>query len=101
MKSRTPLILMVVFLTLVAAAAAVLVANSLSRDGRARRAEEFQRLVGGLGLGPATDLTRCAFRFDPRLCPGCPEDAGPVAGGSWFCPCQGCSIFYLRPLPIP
>jgi hypothetical protein len=96
MRSRSPAILVALTFGLVAAAAVVLVADNLSRTGRIGQVEEYQRLVGGLGLGPAVDLTRCAFRFDPRLCPTCPEDQGPVAGGSWFCPCQGCSIFYYR-----
>jgi len=92
-------ILVVVTFVLLAGAAAVLVGEGASQHGRLQRAEEFQRLVRGLGLGPSVDLTRCAFRFDPRLCSACPEDHGPVAGGSWFCPCQGCSILYYRPLP--
>ena len=44
----------------------------------------FQELVGGLGFGPALDLSRCEFSFDPRLCPGCPADLGPVPAGRCF-----------------
>jgi hypothetical protein len=63
-----------------------------------RHGREFQALVGGLGFGPAGDLSRCAFGFDPRLCPGCPHDLGPIPGGSRFCPDHGCSILYYPPL---
>jgi hypothetical protein len=99
MRAKSPAVLIAVTLSLVAGVAAVLIGEGSAANGRLRRAEEFQVLVRGLGLGPAVDLSRCAFRFDPRLCPACPEDDGPVAGGSWFCPCQGCSIFYYPPLP--
>jgi hypothetical protein len=97
MKRKGP-VLLVVGLALVAGAAAVVVADNVFPGDGAHRVEELQRLVRGLGFGPAADLTRCAFRFDPRLCSGCPEDLEPLPGGSRFCPCQGCSIFYYRPL---
>jgi hypothetical protein len=61
-------------------------------------AEEFQCLVGGLGLGPAVDLSRCGFSFDPRLCPDCPLNHEPVPGGIYFCPQHACSILYYPPL---
>jgi hypothetical protein len=48
----------------------------------------FQRLAGGLGAGPATDLARCGFSFDPRLLPSCPHWLGPLPGGGWFCRCH-------------
>jgi hypothetical protein len=64
---------------------------------QAERAEAFQRLVGGLGFGPAVDLSRCAFSFDPRLCDSCPADGEPIPGGVYFCPRHACSIlFYPR-----
>jgi hypothetical protein len=47
---------------------------------------EFHRLVGGLGGGPATDLSRCDAAFDARLCPHCSYDTGPVPAGVSFCP---------------
>jgi hypothetical protein len=62
------------------------------------RSAQFQDLVGGLGFGPAADLSRCAFSFDPRLCDRCPEDVEPIPGGVYFCPQHGCSILYYPPL---
>ncbi|MCS7047203.1 MAG: hypothetical protein NZO58_12670 [Gemmataceae bacterium] len=59
----------------------------------------YQRLVGGLGLGPAVDWSRCPTAFDPRLCPTCPWDDGPIAGAMPWCPCHGCSLFDTRGLP--
>ena len=70
-----------------ALAAAVAVAASAPRDPeRAAASVEFQHLVGGLGLGRATDLDRCAHEFDPRLDPRCPGDFDPTPGGAAFCP---------------
>lgn len=50
-----------------------------------QRAAEFHRLVGGVGGGPATDLSRCEAVFDPPRTP----DGGPVPGGEFFYPDQG------------
>ena len=59
-------------------------------DGRSDRAaatgREFQRLVGGLGLGPALDLSRCMPAFDPRVGAVCPERVGPIPSGDAFSP---------------
>jgi hypothetical protein len=76
----------------------VLAADRSVSPRKSERAEEFQRLVGGLGFGPAVDLARCAFTFDPRLCPDCPMQHGPIAGGAHFCPQHACSILYFPPL---
>ena len=52
-------------LLLTAAAAAILVDGaSPPHDDRGA---EFQRLVGGLGLGPAPDASRCESAFDRKL----------------------------------
>jgi hypothetical protein len=70
-----------------ACGAAAAVAASASRDpDRAALSEAFQRMVGGLGLGPAVDLARCAHDFDPRLDPACPGDFEPLPGAARFCP---------------
>jgi hypothetical protein len=85
------LLLALIAATALAAVAALGVEDGLRRR-QAERAEAFQRLVGGLGFGPAVDLSHCAFCFDPRLCGSCPEDWGPVPGGAYFCPRHGCSV---------
>ncbi len=84
------------FLT-VSAAAAVGVGNWPNRDQQARE-RDFQHLVGGLGSGPSVDLSRCPFCFDVRLARGCQCDQGPIAGGAYFCPEHGCSVFYCTSL---
>lgn len=72
---------LVVALVLLPAAVAVRAAADAPRpDGG------FQALVGGLGLGAAVDLSRCAAQFDPRVQPPCPLRFGPVPGGSFLCP---------------
>src|SRR5215472_5359021 len=90
--------LLIVLLLLAGAAGAVLVTEARAHRGEAH-AEEFQRLVGGLGFGPALDLSGCAFGFDPRLDGGCAEDRGPVPGGACFCPRHAGSLFEYAPLP--
>jgi hypothetical protein len=82
-------------IALLAGSAGVLIAtDGLASAEHDRRSEEFQHLVGGLGLGPAVDLSRCGFSFDPRLCPDCPLNHEPVPGGVYFCPQHACSILY-------
>lgn len=60
--------------------------------------EEFQRTLGGLGCGPAVDLSHCCFSFDPRLCEDCSLNHDPVPGSVYFCRQHACSILYCRPL---
>jgi hypothetical protein len=84
MSKGASLLLAVVAGLAVAAGAALALAAAPA--GSAEQAREFHRLVGGLGLGPATELGRCEQAFDPRLSPGCSCDVGPVPGGVYFCP---------------
>jgi hypothetical protein len=88
-------------LGLAASAAAVLAfgASPGHPSGRGERVREFHRLVGGLGFGPSVDLARCEFGFDPRLCPACSDDCGPVPGGMFFCPRHAGSVLAYPPLP--
>lgn len=60
---------------------------------------EFHRFVGGIGFGPAVDPAGCEFAFDPRVCPSCPHESGPVPGGGVFCPHHGCSILEYPAVP--
>jgi hypothetical protein len=93
MESRAS-ILFVALILLVGATAGVLIAE----NRRPRHGEQFQHLVGGLGFGPALDLSDCAFAFDPRLDGACEQDRGPIPGGACFCPRHAGSIFYYPPL---
>lgn len=79
---------------LIAAAATVLVTEGRTQHHRRGRGEAFQRLVGGVGFGPALDLSGCAFRFDPRLDGSCAAACGPIPGGDCFCPRHTQSVFY-------
>lgn len=92
---------LVVVLALTAAAGAILALGDRADAGRRPRAEQFQRLVGGLGCGPALDLAACEFSFDPRLCPACSNDSAPVPGGKCFCPYHAGALLDLPPLPGP
>jgi hypothetical protein len=91
---RSPAAVLAVILALAAAAVGALAVGSRPRDGAAR---EFHGLTGGLGFGPALDPSRCAFGFDPRLCPACESDVGPVPGGAAFCPFHAGAVFDYPP----
>jgi hypothetical protein len=95
--SKAPRLLFTLLLALAAAAGTVLAVGGRRPAAREERAREFQRLVGGLGFGPALDLEQCASSFDPRLGPACPNDCGPVPGGTFFCPQHACSILDYPP----
>lgn len=80
MRRGAPALLLAAAVVLPAAVAAL-----LSRP--ARPADDgFQRLVGGLGLGPRIDLSRCAAEFDPRIEPLCSHRFDPLPCASLFCP---------------
>ncbi len=89
-------------LLLLSMSAATAVVWSLGNHnvGRARN-QEFQRLVGGLGTGPAVDLSSCPFSFDARLANGCRSDQGPIPGGVSYCREHGCSLFSCAQLHDP
>lgn len=96
MNPKAPCILFVALMSLVIAAGGVTIADARWQRGQPERVDEFQRLVHGLGFGPAIDLSRCEFSFDPRLSGNCPEDLGPIPGGVHFCPHHACSILFYR-----
>ena len=96
--SRAPTLLFLLLAALTAAAGAALALGARPPAGQDARAEEFQRLVGGLGFGPALDLARCPNAFDPRLCPHCPAEYGPLPGGGCFCPYHAGSPLDYPPL---
>jgi hypothetical protein len=98
MRARSSFLLLALTMALVLGSAVVLGLEGAGDGRREEQARAFQGLVGGLGLGPGVDLSRCAFSFDPRLCDGCPEDTGPIPGGACFCPRHGCSILFYPPL---
>jgi hypothetical protein len=78
---RGPAVLLVATAALALAAALVLLLPGRRDDG-----VEFQRLVRGVGLGAATDLSRCAAAFDPRDGGACSLRHDPVPCGSLLCP---------------
>ena len=52
----------------------------------ARAAVELQGALGGLGLGRALDLSRCASAFDGRLFGRCDLRYSPLPGVEALCP---------------
>jgi hypothetical protein len=92
---RRTSVAVILLLTMVAAAGIVLAIGA--RPPAEDQSKVFHRLVGGLGFGPTLDLSRCEFGFDPRLCPACSNDYGPIPGGMFFCPQHASSIFDYPP----
>ena len=82
---RAPLLLLAAAVALPLAAGILLAAASPS-PARVADAEAFQRLVGGVGLGPTTDLSRCGAEFDPRMGSACSLRHEPLPCASLFCP---------------
>ena len=78
---RGPVLLLAAVIALPLVAALLLAIAPGSGGG-----DEFQRLVKGLGLGAATDLSRCAGAFDPRDGNACSLHYDPVPCASLFCP---------------
>jgi hypothetical protein len=74
------------------AAGVVLTAGARPSAAKVERARAFHGLVGGLGFGPALDLSPCEFSFDPRLCPACSQDVRPLPGGMFFCPYHASAV---------
>lgn len=85
--------LMTLALALACGAGAVALCGATRPVRSARRSDEFQRIVGGLGLGPALDLSRCAPAFDPRVGTTCPERVGAVPAGDAFSPDHASAVF--------
>ena len=77
----------------------LLVADEQRLRTRRQSASSFQKLVGGLGLGPATDWSRCAHSFDQRVSSECYYNAGPVPGGADFCPYHASSVLFMARHP--
>jgi len=85
MRIRLSLLLVSV-IVLPALAAALLLGATSGPPAPRPDHEAFQRLVGGLGLGPAVDFSRCASEFDPRVAAACAWRHDPVPCGDFFCP---------------
>jgi hypothetical protein len=104
MESRSS-VLFVVLLLLAGTAGVILAAENQVAQRRQAHDEAFQRLVGGLGFGPALDLSDCDFCFDPRLDDSHAAEDGPIPGGACFHPRQAASLSFYSPpehgLPLP
>lgn|SRR5262245_53885787 len=89
-----PIVLMAFISSLVLTAGTLLAIDACVQQRHADRSEEFQRLVRGLGFGPALDLSRCPCSFDPRLGDDCADKDGSLPGGYRYGPQHAGSIFY-------
>ncbi|MBI3461969.1 MAG: hypothetical protein HY000_02775 [Planctomycetes bacterium] len=97
MSPKTPRMLFWIVVALTGGAAAALLIDAFQGE-RALRTESFQHLVGGLGLGPSLDGSRCWLSMDPRIEAVCHRNLWPNPGGGWFCPEHAGSVFYYDEL---
>jgi hypothetical protein len=67
LRSSIDELLLAVILGMSFAATVAVVVDKKATGSREQAGRQFQRLVGGLGLGCQTDLARSAWQFDPRL----------------------------------
>jgi len=82
--ARAPAVL-ALLVVLGAAGAAAAVTGSRARSARAAPAgRAFQRLVGGLGLGPSLDLAHGDAAFDPRVTSPASARFEPIPAGDVF-----------------
>jgi len=79
--SRAPTVLGLATALLVLAAAGAVAQSAREDASRTARGAEFQRLLGGLGLGPSTNLARCEVSFDARIGGACVDRLDPLPGG--------------------
>lgn len=99
MHFKASALLLSTILALTFVATALVVVDNWFVSGRRAESDEFQRLMGGLGTGPALTMSPCEFSFDTRIASTRPASYHPLICGEYFCPQQTISIFYLRPLP--
>jgi hypothetical protein len=92
-RGSTDEILLATILGLCAAAALAVAVDPVVTRAQGQAAGQFQRLVGGLGLGCQGDLARCAWQFDPRLMGDEDAPLDVVAGSDVFNPWHSLSLF--------
>ena len=97
MNSTLPRLVLTSLIGLSVAAGAVVLAESRRNPVAVDRSREFQQMLGGLGFGPAIDLSRCTLAFDPRIGPVCESQLSPIPGGGFVCPHHACSVFDYSP----
>jgi hypothetical protein len=98
MTPKAPALLLAAILALALVAIVFIAWDTCVTNQHAERGREFQRLVRGLGLGPAVTLSPCEFSFDARVFPDWRTAHHPIACGEFFCPGHASSVFYLAPL---
>lgn len=91
-SAKTETFLVRLIASLAAAAVLILVIGTRRQHLEQSHSRQFQKLVRGLGFGPALDLSKCEFSFDPRLNPFCSWDCRPTPAGIDFCPIHASSI---------
>jgi hypothetical protein len=82
---RAPDAVLLGTLVLVVGAAAAVV-GSAPGDEQSLSAGELRGLLGGVGLGRAVDMSRCASAFDGRLFGRCDLRYSPLPGVDALCP---------------
>jgi hypothetical protein len=67
MRLVTSNLLLIAIAALVVLAVTIWIHDAVTAKQSEEMSEDFQSLVGGLGFGPALDLSNGSYTYDPRL----------------------------------
>jgi hypothetical protein len=93
MKANGDNILLSIIGALCVAAATVVAVGTLTGEHAANAQRDFQRAVGGFGLGPQVGLSHCWWQFDARLAGDDDPGLDSVAGLSELSPWHSIALF--------
>jgi hypothetical protein len=95
-RRRIDELLLVTIVVISAGAALAVVVDLRAGTKRAHVSQEFQSLLGGLGMGCHADLAHCSWQFDPRLMGDDDAPLDVVLGAGDYNPWHAISLF-----PVP
>lgn len=98
MKQSADKLILCSIAVLAVAAVAVVSTGSLVGERRRSAERDFQRAVGGLGLGCQLDLSRSSWQFDPRIAGDSPL-LDMVPGVGQLSPWHAIALFPPPPQP--
>ena len=78
------------------AASLIMVFETGNRPRRAA-GQQFQEVLGGLGMGCQIDMSRCCWQFDPRLMDGEDPAGDSLPGLNEISPWHSIALF---PMPV-
>ena len=93
MKTVADNVLLCLIGALCAAAVTVVAVGTLVSNQKENAQRDFQRAVGGLGLGPEVGLTNCWWQFDARLAGDADPGLDSIPGLGELSPWHSIALF--------